>query len=185
MVAAELLAFGTGALRPMGYSAANGWEFAEYGRFSTPFEAVYSKIGALCCGAGTSQVGAEKEIYCSSNIVYGDALGELEQLWERRADTDFLRQVAKHLQCLEHWQHAALPPQAPLNYEAVVGVHLRAQAVWSRPPANERTLLRRLEYILDHMAIDSSPQVIFTPAPRRNDRSGYDGWMPDTGSALN
>lgn len=185
MVAAELLSFGTGALRPAGYFAANAWEFAEYGRLGTPFEKVYTRIGALCCGGGSSQFGTEKEVYCSTNLVYGDALGELEQLWERRADIDFLQQVAQNLRCLSQWPRFPVVAHAPLNYEAVFKLHLRAQAVWDKPPANARALLRRLDYLLDHLVIDSNPATAFTPPPRRTNRSGYDGWLTDTGSALN
>ena len=123
--------------------------------------------------------------------------GEVEQLWERRADTEFLQQVAEDLQRLKEWPNTAAPANAPLNYEAVVRMHLRAQAIWRKPPSSARVLLRRLEFILEHAIIDSSPFSSFKapgqpnrglPGPGthpESDRSGYDGWLTDTGTALN
>lgn len=196
LMAAEVLTFGTGALRPAGYAATAVWEFMEYGRLSTRFEVVHARIAALHCGPWSSGACIEKEVYYSSNLMYGDVLGELEQLWERRADTDFLDQVARHLRCMRFWSRRTAPAHAPLDYEAVIKTHLRAQAVWRKPPTTGRALLRRIEFILTHTMIDSSPVTTFpTPAHRPNplsrpdldlgqDRSGYDGWLTDPSPGL-
>jgi hypothetical protein len=78
-----------------------------------------------------------------------------------------------------------------LNLEGVVGLHMRAQALWRTPPATGRALLRRLDYILEHTEIDTSAQTIFRqgeppagpvadepPSPGwEADDSGYDGWL--------
>jgi hypothetical protein len=198
MVAAELLCFGTGALRPAGYAVLHAYEFAEYGRLTSPLEVVYAWIRALYCGPGSSVEQTGKEIYCSTNILYGDALGELEQLWERRADTEFLDAVARYLQRVNSWRESPAPAHAPLNYEAVVRAHLRAQSVWRTAPSNGRALLRRIEFILEHLIIDNSPGLDFDAPGRRcrkslpnsgvdrhQDRSGYDGWLSDTSMGLN
>lgn len=197
LMAAEILTFGTGALRPAGYASTDVWEFNEYGRLGSKFEVVYARIGALHCGPWSSAICMEKEVYYSSNLMYGDVLGELEQLWERRADTELLDQVARHLQSMREWPLLAVPANAPLEHEAVIKMHLRAQAAWRKPPANGRTLLRRIEFILDHTIIDSSPATEFrgpakgsTPltgpgSGLNQDRSGYDGWLTDTGFGVN
>lgn len=192
MVAAELLGFGSGALRATGCAPGHAAEFQRYGRLSSRLENVYARITALRWTDLTRAGAVEKEIYCSTNVIYGDALGELEQLWERRAETDLLDRVARHLQSLRDWPRTAAAPRAPLNFPSVAKLHLRSQPLWRQPPLSGRSLLRRIEFILEHTIIDDSPATRFelqhrgghgfTRQPRR---SGYDGWLPDPGAALN
>ena len=57
---------------------------------SSRHETVYARIGALHWNSLPLIHGKQKESFDSTNVIYGDAYGELEQLWERRADTAFL-----------------------------------------------------------------------------------------------
>jgi hypothetical protein len=199
MTAAELLVFGTGMLRAACYSSENAADLKEHGRITTPLEVVFTRIGALRSGVSGSGSFTEKELYYSTNLIYGDALGELEQLWDRRADVEFLDRVARHLSAIAAWTRYPAPAQAPLNFELVMKLHLRSQAVWRKPPASGRALLRRIEFLLEHTLIDDTPRTQYRVPTRaasgepptgprghwQRDESGYDGWLPEAGTALN
>ena len=79
----------------------------------------------------------------------------------------------------------------PRNLEVGMKLHLRAQSLWSTPPASARGLLRRIDYLLEHIQVDNLPCTFFRrydselqpnhPRPTTrgwsSDRSGYDGWL--------
>jgi hypothetical protein len=200
LLSAELLTYGTGMLRarnddPLEQIHHRLWR--QYGRLAPEDEVVYAQIRALHWNSLPLLHQTQKESYDSTNLIYGDAYGELEQLWDRRADTAFLNLVAQSLQRMRgHAQIAAfLAP--PLNLPAVMSLHLRSQALWIKPPANGRVLLRRIEKILNHTTLDNSPKIEFRwrdaeTQPKTNaeqpqslgarwnsDRTGYDGWLAD------
>jgi hypothetical protein len=142
---------------------------------------------------------ARKESYDSTNVLYGDVVGELQQLWDRRADIAFLDAVAAHLQSLRVQMQAGAYFYPPLNLPMVLKLHRQKQALWKTPPTSGRALLRRLDYLLDHIELDEKAATVHSltevapqPQPRaprpgtgrapesgdwQADRSGYDGWM--------
>ena len=202
LLAGELLCFGTGMLRARNddpVEQIHHYLWRQYGRLHTRHELVYARIRALHWGSLPLLDQRRKESYDSTNLIYGGTFGELEQLWERRADTAFLEQVARTLQRMRAQAEVAAFLHPPLNLAGVMNLHLRCQAVWKSPPSSARALLRRVEYILGNTAVDSAPTTVFrwlesqpeaqprSGASRSNgwtrDRSGYDGWLAGGGNA--
>ncbi len=196
LLAAELLTYGTGTLRARNDNLSEDIQHQLWhrsGRLETRYEVVFARILALQGDSSPQPQERRKETFDSTNVIFGDAMGEIEQLWERRADTTFLGLVALSLQRMPRHAQIAAFERPPLNPEAVLKAHLRAQALWRKPPASARVLLRRLEFILDHTVVDSAASTRFsTPrevsrtdagAPSssgvewKTDPSGYDGWL--------
>ncbi len=146
LVSGELLVFGTGMLR--GESPAG-----RHGVLSLPSGKVFTRIWALRREGSAGQGKLRKRIYESTNLIYGDALGELEQLWNRRADTDFLEHVVQALADASVWGRLPAALHSPLNATEVVRMHRRAQPLWNAPPRTARALLRRLDFILENTTL--------------------------------
>jgi len=197
LLAGELLCFGTGMLRARNDDPAeqiHRYLWSQYGRLHTRHEIVYARIRALHWSSLPLLYKTQKESFDSTNVIYGDALGELEQLWERRADTVFLGLVAEALQRMRRQADIAAYLQPPLNLGAVIRLHLRCQALWKTPPASARALLRRVEYILVNTTVDNLASARFgwrqpRPEPKAwaggswsADQSGYDGWLQPGGN---
>jgi len=202
LLAGELLCFGTGVLRARNddpLERVYQYLRRRYGRLHTRHELVFARIRALHWNSLPLLYQKQKESFDSTNLIYGDTFGELEQLWERRADTVFLDQVAHALQRMRSQAEIAAFLHPPLNLEAVMRLHLRCQAIWKSPPSSARALLRRLEFIFGNTVVDIAPTSVFhTPDPGPEaetrfgagrgrewhaDRSGYDGWLAGNGDA--
>ena len=194
MLSAEVLAYGTGTLRAANDNPAvrmHRYLWSQHGRLRTQHEHCSARFLALNRHSLRVAGPGRKESYLSTNVLYGDAYGELEQLWERRADTAFLDLVARSLQGLRRRGEPAAFMCPPQNIEGLLDLHFKSQALWRTPPASGRVLLRRLEYILENTKIDSAADTLFrwfhapvTPAlgapesqPWKPDTSGYDGWL--------
>lgn len=200
LLAGELLCFGVGALRARNDDPCeriHQYLWSQYGRLHSRYEIVYARIMALHRNSQPLIYWRQKESFDSTNMIYGDALGEVEQLWDRRADTAFLGEVAEALQRMHRQAEVGAFLQPPLNLAAVLKLHLRSQQLWKRPPPTARALLRRIEYILSRTTVDGAPTTIFRrQGPQResqrglragssqdwnSDRSGYDGWLAGSG----
>ena len=164
MVSAELLAFGTGTLRARNDDAEEPIQrelWSRHGRLNPDHEVVYARIRMLHrrTARGAEIVG--KECYESTNVIYGDVLGELEQIWDRRADTDFLQQIADSLQGVRQSGRITCHQNPPFNVVAAMQLHLQRGGIWKRPPETARALLRRIEFILGSTLVDSWPAHSF------------------------
>ena len=194
MVAGELLAFGTGTLRACNddpFEETHRYLWSRHGRLRPRDQQVYARIRALHLNSLPLLHPPRKETFDSTNVIYGDVLGELEQLWDRRTDTAFLESVTRSLRPMRTGAEIAAFLSPPRNLAAVMKLHLRAQSLWSTPPASARGLLGRIDYLLEHIQVDNSPCTFFRrydsefqpnhpgPATRgwNPDRSGYDGWL--------
>jgi hypothetical protein len=195
MLSFELLSYGIGMLRARNDDPderIHRFLWSHYGHIRSRHEVSYACIRALHRNSLLPSQAIGKEAYDSTNVIYGDALGELQQLWDRRADSAFLEQVACSLQVARRRTEIAAFLNPPLNIEEVLRLHRRAQARWKTPPANARALLRRVEFILDHTTVDSACETVYRPSrtspsspasPREPgsappaDPSGYDGWL--------
>jgi hypothetical protein len=194
MLAAELLAFGTGTLRACNDDPSEETQrchWSRHGRLRPRGEQIYARIRALHLNSLPLLHPPRKESFDSTNVIYGDVLGELEQLWDRRADTAFLEGVCGSLRDMRSAAEIGAFQSPPLNLETVMRLHLRAQSLWRTPPANARGLLRRIDYLLAHAQADNSPCAFFrhydselqpdyptAPTPGWDtDHSGYDGWL--------
>ncbi len=160
MVSAELLVFGTGVLR-------GETEPGRHGQIPTKAQQVFTRIWALRREGLDGCTNVQKRVYQSTNLVYGDALGELEQLWDRRADTEFLEHVVAVLADVSDWGQLPVGLHSPLNASAVVRLHRRAQALWNAPPKSARALLRRLETLLENITLEADTQMPAPAAPPR------------------
>ncbi len=178
LLSGELLVFGAGALR--GPSLHRG-----HAAIPVPRQNVVTRIWGLR-PEGYPLPEIRKRVYESTNVIYGDTLGELEQLWDRRADTAFLDHVARALTNARQWARLPVSRHPPSNAAAVLSIHRRSQAIWKSPPSSGRVLLRRIEFILDHTVIPTSPSIPVSRGPLKpRSEERFENPQFGTGSALN
>jgi hypothetical protein len=196
LLSGELLCFGTGMLRALNddvHEPVHRHIWTQFGRISSRHEVVYATMRALHRNSIQPQTEIGKESFESTNMIYGDAHGELLQIWDRRADTELLERLAQSLDRFRHRAEVAAHFHAPLNVPGMMQLHLQRQGVWRVPPPSARALLRRVEFILERTTVDNKARTIFNLEQResvrhvrrgtsKNDRwntdhSGYDGWL--------
>ncbi len=174
------MSYGTGLLRARNDDPGNPLHrllWRRYGRLAPKEEVIYATIRCLS-GHGS---GGEREAFDSTNVIPGDALGELQQLWDRRADSLFLDRVARSLEAIGRNAFVAAFLQPPRNLKAAVQLHMRVQRRWRRPPENGRALLRRVEWILAHTAQDYAPPPLFRWQQHRSQTGTGERGTPSAG----
>jgi len=182
MVSAELISYGTGVLRARNDDIQDVLHreiWSRHGRLTSRHEKIYATVVMLHRRTPGQKEFIGRERYDSTNLIYGDALGELQQLWDRRADTQFLEQVTSNLRSLKETGSAICQMRPPLNVPAAMQLHFQRQAVWKTPPETARSLLRRVEYLLSRVVVDSWPQTVFRFRATGSEPSGT-GWTKDT-----
>ncbi|MRR38649.1 hypothetical protein EG829_29170, partial [bacterium] len=116
MTSGELLCYGLGTLRAQNNDLADpatAHLMRYYGRIFSGMEDVLDTILALHPRSDRPE-DLGKEAYDSTNLLYGDVYGEVEQLWERRAETAFLERGGTSLQSFakRSQAHCWRPPPA-------------------------------------------------------------------------
>jgi hypothetical protein len=171
MVSSDLLVYGVGMLRARNDDPSEPlfqrlWDL--YGRLHSSRETIYARIRTLHMSSVPILAGPQKEAFDSTNLIYGDAYGELLQLWDRRADIHFLDQIAQALQGMRERAEIASYIHPPLNLPTMIRMHLRCQSVWKVPPANGRSLLKRVDYLLNRLIIDDAPRTLHSVRATEN-----------------
>lgn len=152
---AELVAFGVGALRPL------------RGKYGKPGGAkIYSEKCTTCVTiiARTNFDDGKKAyvpvVWEPTNLVYGDAYGELLQLFNRRGETKFMAQVVQALQELGRFSSGRLDDVHP-HFAHLYRNRLLSTALWEMPPANPEELVDRVHYIMTWKAVETSPRTLY------------------------
>jgi hypothetical protein len=171
MVSADLLVYGVGTLRARNDDLCEPlfqrlWDL--YGRLHSSRETIHARIRTLHMSSVPILAGPQKEAFDSTNVIYGDAYGELLQLWDRRADTRFLDEIAQALQGMRDRAEIASYIHPPLNLPTMIQMHLRCQSAWRVPPANGRSLLKRVDYLLNRLVIDEAPMTLHSVRSTEN-----------------
>lgn len=178
-LALEPICFGTGIFREL-FSRQTLFEsmVGELPRQKYVSEYLQS-LGAIVT-TQTRHGEAERVVYESTNIIYGDSYGELEQLIRRRDDRTFLD---LYLQVLNHEGERLIPSGTDPNvwynkgrnfFETYRGhpssatsgslckawtQHIDQNGLWDKPPQTPEELLERVEYLLGNTIIDPHPEL--------------------------
>ncbi len=92
----------------------------------------------------------------STNMLYGDMYGEVQQLHDRRTERKFLEQVVQGLNSGE----GTLESMGTLEeFKLAYRNHLACQGLWKLAPQSADELLERVDYILGHVTLDEKPKV--------------------------
>lgn len=92
----------------------------------------------------------------STNMLYGDMYGEVQQLDDRRTDRTFLEQVVQGLNASKGiWERIGMLEEFKKLYRN----HLDLQSLWELPPQSPDELLERVDYILGHTTFDEQPKT--------------------------
>ena len=87
LLAGELLCFGVGMLRACNddpFEEIHRYLWGRYGRLQSRHETVHARIRALHWNSRPAAYTKQKESFDSTNLIFGDAFGELEQRSRRR-----------------------------------------------------------------------------------------------------
>lgn len=151
---AELVAFGVGALMPL-----RGKDGKQGGA------RIYSEKCTSVTIVARTHFDDDRRDYVPvawepTNLVYGDAYGELHQLFNRRGETQFMAQVVQALQGLGRFSRG-IPDGIHPNLANLHRNRLLSTALWEMPPANPEELVDRVHYILTWKVIETSPRTIY------------------------
>ena len=92
----------------------------------------------------------------STNMLYGDMYGEVQQLDDRRKERIFLEQVVQGLNSGK----GTLESMGTLEeFKHTYRNHLACQRLWELPPQSADELLERVDYILGHILFDEQPKT--------------------------
>jgi hypothetical protein len=126
----------------------------------------------------------DPERWESTNIIYGDAYGELQQLSDRRDDTQILEYVCKILTlCTDNPKSVYVRYEEEEFEEPEIGdsledrkfrvesivdqFHIECQAIWRQPPKNAKELIERVDFILERCTLDHNPMPDVTVNKKR------------------
>lgn len=115
----------------------------------------------------------------STNLIYGDSLGEIEQLLRRREDKEFLQAYLQTIQ--ETGRRIDRKNPAPNNHMpysgrvSYVGMpylsgrvlpawvdHVENQGIWDKPPQSTEELVERAQFIWDNTFHDIKTKEVLT-----------------------
>lgn len=109
-----------------------------------------------------------KTLYETTNIILADSYGELEQLFRRRNDSQFLRNYLRDLQENTEFKtiSANLFAPAGMNYYSSLFVngwlnHIKL-GLWKEPPKTKKELIERVGFLLEETIVDRNPIEVIT-----------------------
>jgi hypothetical protein len=150
--------FGVGILRPVrawsgGFYAALG---EALGKLTARGMEVYGHIIARTHIDPEDTNICHAEDWESTNMLYGDMYGEVQQINDRREEKDFLEEVVRGLNGSNRFLGSIGTGQ---EYKKLYRNHLACQNLWQLPPQSPHELLERVDYILGHVTLDEKPTV--------------------------
>ncbi|PWU16967.1 MAG: hypothetical protein C5B50_12255 [Verrucomicrobia bacterium] len=167
LFSAELLCFGAGALRRLWDNPTDPdhYRARKYGgRLNSRRMMVYETISGTYYTMRYRK--SLPENWESTNVVYGDAYGELEQIWSRRGEKRFLRRIMMALNRVRKMPNAetfhTLYPRTPMS---VSKRHLEIQSIWDTPIRSCEELLRRVSFIIENTSLDDDPSTFQQDIP--------------------
>ncbi|GEM_PF-4888614 len=158
MFAVDPISYGVGILRPVrawsgGFHAALG---EPLGKLTARGTRVYGHIIARTHIDPEKTGKSHAEDWESTNMLYGDMYGEIQQLDDRRTEKKFLEQVIQGLNAGKD----TLERMGTLEeFRRVYKNHLACQSLWKSPPQSPDELLERIDYILEHSTFDEQPNT--------------------------
>jgi hypothetical protein len=163
LFSAELLCFGVGALRRLWdnpHDPDQVYARKNLGRINSLKMIVYGRTAATYHSRMFNKT--LPETWESTNIIYGDAYGELEQIWSRRDDKSLLSSIVRSLNDVRKGPKTEnfdcyLPKDASIQ---ACRTHLQAQSIWDTPILSYRELIKRVAFLLKNTFLDSNPATV-------------------------
>lgn len=158
MFAVDPINYGVGILRPV--RAWSGGFYAALGEFLGKLTARDIKVyGYIIARTHIDPEETDKyhaENWESTNMLYGDMYGEVQQLHNRKTDRKFLEQVVQGLNAGKGtFEGIGMLEEFKKAYRS----HLNFQSLWQLPPQCPDELLERVDYILGHTTFDEQPKT--------------------------